>query len=119
MRSTPAGGALAAGAGGSTGPEKTLAEVIVTAEKQTQSLQKTSAAVTAVAAEDLLDQGVTDLREAQKLVPSVRFQAEGNNTQVIVRGVGAVLDFQNVEPNVAFQFRGYLCATRGDERRFL
>jgi iron complex outermembrane receptor protein len=84
----------------------TLEEVIVTAEKQTQSLQKTSAAVTAITAQDLVDQGVTDLREAQKLVPSVRFQAEGNNTQVIVRGVGAVLDFQNVEPNVAFNFAG-------------
>jgi len=49
---------------------------------------------------------VDNLREAQKLVPSVRFQAEGNNTQVIVRGVGSVLDFQNVEPNVAFNFAG-------------
>src|SRR3954469_2255722 len=69
-----------------------LAEVTVTAEKQSQSLQKTAAAVTAVSAEALVDAGVTDLREAQKLVPSVRFQAEGNNTQVFIRGVGANLD---------------------------
>lgn len=83
-----------------------LAEVIVTAEKQTQSLQKTSAAVTAIKAEDLIDQGVTELREAPKLVPNVRFQAEGNNIQVIVRGIGSTLDFQNIEPNVAFNFAG-------------
>jgi len=83
-----------------------LQEIIVTAEKQTRNLQKTAAAVTVISADTLIDSGVDNLREAQKLVPSVRFQAEGNNTQVIVRGVGAVLDFQNVEPNVAFNFAG-------------
>src|SRR6186713_3039814 len=83
-----------------------LQEVTITAEKQTLSMQKTAAAVTAIQAEDLLDAGVVDLREAQKLVPSMRFQAEGNNTQVFIRGVGANLDQANVEPNVAFNFAG-------------
>src|SRR5882757_637766 len=85
---------------------ESLQEIIVTAEKQTQNLQKTAAAVTVVTADVLVDAGITDLREAQKLVPAVRFQAEGNNTQVFVRGVGANLDFPNVEPNVAFNFAG-------------
>jgi iron complex outermembrane recepter protein len=83
-----------------------LQEITVTAEKQTENLQKTAAEVTAIGAVDLVDAGVTDLREAQMVVPSVRFQAEGNNTQVFVRGVGANLDFANVEPNVAFNFAG-------------
>jgi len=83
-----------------------LEEVIVTAEKQSRTLQKTAAAVTAVSAEALIDAGVSDLREAQKLVPSARFHAEGNNTQVFIRGVGANLDQANVEPNVAFNFAG-------------
>src|ERR1700678_14939 len=83
-----------------------LAEITVSAEKQAQNLQKTAAAVTAISAEALIDAGVGDLRDAQKLVPSVRFQAEGNNTQIFIRGVGANLDFANVEPNVAFNFAG-------------
>jgi iron complex outermembrane recepter protein len=83
-----------------------LQEITVTAEKQTENLQKTAAEVTAIGSVDLVDAGVTDLREAQMVVPSVRFQAEGNNTQVFVRGVGANLDFPNVEPNVAFNFAG-------------
>src|ERR1700732_554626 len=83
-----------------------LAEITVTAEKQTQNLQKTAAEVTALPADILIDAGITDLRQAQMIVPSVRFQAEGNNTQVFVRGVGANLDFPNVEPNVAFNFAG-------------
>src|SRR5260370_4638483 len=56
--------------------------------------------------EGLVTAGVRDLRQAQMVVPSVRFQAEGNNTQVFVRGVGANLDFPNAEPNVAFNFAG-------------
>src|SRR5271154_4111743 len=83
-----------------------LAEITVTAEKQSTTLQKPAAAVTAIPADLLIDAGITDLRQAQMIVPSVRFQAEGNNTQVFIRGVGANLDFANVEPNVAFNFAG-------------
>ncbi len=83
-----------------------LAEITVTAEKQSTNLQKTAAEVTAIPADALIDAGITDLRQAQMVVPSVRFQAEGNNTQVFIRGVGANLDFPNVEPNVAFNFAG-------------
>src|ERR1700721_166580 len=83
-----------------------LAEITVTAEKQSENLQKAAAEVTAIPADVLIDAGITDLRQAQMIVPSVRFQAEGNNTQVFIRGVGANLDFANVEPNVAFNFAG-------------
>jgi iron complex outermembrane receptor protein len=89
-----------------TSSGEALAEIVVTAEKQTENLQKTAAQVTAISADSLVEAGVTDLREAQMIVPAVRFQAEGNNTQVFVRGVGANLDFPNVEPNVAFNFAG-------------
>jgi iron complex outermembrane receptor protein len=83
-----------------------LAEITVTAEKTTESLQKADAAITAIPEMALVDAGVTDLRQAQMIVPSVRFQAEGNTTQVFIRGVGANLDFANVEPNVSFNLAG-------------
>ena len=85
---------------------ETLGEITVTAEKQIENLQKTPAQVTVMPAAELLNAGVTDLRQAQMVMPTVRFQAEGNTTQVFVRGVGANLDFPNVEPNVAFNFVG-------------
>ncbi len=100
----PAAAAAAAADAGVA--EEALEEITVTAEKQTENLQKTAAEVTAISADTLINAGVTDLREAQMIVPAVRFQAEGNNTQVFVRGVGANLDFPNVEPNVAFNFAG-------------
>ncbi len=83
-----------------------LEEVTVTAEKRRRSLQRTAAAVTAIGPEQLVAAGVADLRDLQRLVPAARFQAEGNNTQVFLRGVGAGLDQNNVEPNVAFNFDG-------------
>src|SRR5271155_1063555 len=83
-----------------------LAEITVTAEKTTESLQKADAAITAVPADIMVDEGITDLRQAQMVVPSVRFQAEGNTTQVFIRGVGANLDYANIEPNVAFNLAG-------------
>src|SRR6202522_3634037 len=89
-----------------TAANDALAEITVTAEKQSENLQKAAAEVTAISADVLIDAGITDLRQAQMIVPSVRFQAEGNNTQVFIRGVGANLDFANVEPNVAFNFAG-------------
>src|ERR1700722_10752012 len=101
---TAPGVALAVDAGADA--SDTLQEITITAEKQTENLQKTAADVTAISADQLIAAGVTDLREAQMVVPAVRFQAEGNNTQVFVRGVGANLDFANVEPNVAFNFAG-------------
>jgi iron complex outermembrane receptor protein len=95
-----------------------LAEIIVTAEKQTQNLQKTAAAVTAIPADVLIEAGVVNLPDAEKLVPSVRFQAEGDNIQVFIRGVGANLDFPNVEPNVAFNFAGIYLPREADSAAF-
>jgi iron complex outermembrane recepter protein len=109
-------GSAAAPEAGTSGDA--LAEVTVTAEKQAQNLQKTAAAVTAISAEALIDAGVGDLRDAQKLVPSVRFQAEGNNTQIFIRGVGANLDQANVEPNVAFNFAGIYLPREADSAAF-
>src|SRR5689334_17506120 len=100
------GGARAAAAAAAGETTEALAEITVTATKQTENLQKVEAAVTALTADTLIDQGVGDLRAAQKLVPSVRFQAELNNTQVIIRGIGSVLDEANVEPLVSFNLAG-------------
>jgi iron complex outermembrane receptor protein len=86
--------------------EDALEEIVVTAEKQPQNLQKTAAAVTAISAGELVSSGVTDLRQAQMILPAVRFNGEGNTTQVFVRGVGTGLDLPNIEPNVAFNFAG-------------
>jgi iron complex outermembrane recepter protein len=83
-----------------------LEEVTVTATKQTQSLQKTPAAVTVLSGDSLTIAGITDIRAAQDFVPSVRFQAEGTSTEIYIRGVGGTLDDPQVEPPTSFNFNG-------------
>lgn len=83
-----------------------LADIVVTAQKRGESLQKTSAAVTSVGGESLVAAGITDLRAAQMLVPSARFQQQNAATEVYIRGVGSTLDYPQVEPSASFNFNG-------------
>lgn len=90
-----------------------LEEITVVAQKRESLLQKTPAAITAISEERLITDGITDLRRAQMYVPGVRFQAEGNNTQVFIRGVGSNLDFANVEASVGFILNGLYIPREG------
>jgi iron complex outermembrane recepter protein len=83
-----------------------IAEIIVTAQKRDENLQRTPAAVTAVSGDLLVASGIKDLSSAQEIVPGARFHQEGNTTQVFLRGIGSNLDFANVEPSVSFNFNG-------------
>src|ERR1700730_9919420 len=83
-----------------------LEEIIVTAQKQTENLQRTAVAITSISEDSLLSAGVHDIDAAQNLMPSVRFQTEGASTEIFVRGVGSTVDLPNNEPPVAFNFNG-------------
>jgi len=84
----------------------TLEEVIVTALKREENLQKTAAAITVLNADTLVEAGISDIRAAQMLLPSVRFQEEQANTEIYIRGVGSTLDLPQFEPPTAFNFNG-------------
>lgn len=101
---TPA--ALLAQTSSDTASSGGIADIVVTAQKRSESAQKTPAAVTAVTGEALVSSGVYNLEAAQELIPGARFHQEGNTTQVFLRGIGSNLDFANVEPSVAFNFNG-------------
>ena len=83
-----------------------IQDIVVTAQKRSENLQKIAAAVTSVTGDLITQRGITSLQVAQELVPGARFQQEGNSTQVFLRGVGSNLDFANVQPSVAFNFSG-------------
>lgn len=90
-----------------------LEEVLVTAQKRSETLQRTPAAITAITGEALVVAGVTDIRAAQNLVPSVRFQAENASTEIYIRGVGSTLDLPNIEPPTSFNFNGVYIPREG------
>lgn len=99
---SPAGGAeQAAGTQGAA-----LGDIIVTANKRSQGLQKTPAAITAISSELIVQRGVSDLRAAQALVPSVRFQQQATSTEVYIRGIGATLDQSQIDPPTSVNFNG-------------
>ncbi len=62
-----------------------LQDIVVTAEKRSTLLQKTPAAITAIAGDTLVARGITDLPAAQALVPSARFQSEQQSVQIFIR----------------------------------
>lgn len=90
-----------------------LETVTVTAQKISEDLQKTAAAVTALSGDVLVSAGAYDLRAVQNLMPSVRFQAENASTEIYVRGVGSTLDVPNIEPPTAFNFNGVYIPREG------
>lgn len=85
----------------------------ITAQKHAESLQSAAAAVTAIAGETLVASGVLDLRGAQNLIPSVRFQAENASTEIYVRGVGSTLDLPNIDPPTTLHFDGVYIPREG------
>ncbi len=93
--------------------ESGLADIVVTANKRSENLQRTPAAITAITGAALAQAGVTTLTAAQELIPAARFHQEGNTVQVFLRGVGSNLDFVNVQPSVAFNFNGVFIPREG------
>lgn len=94
-------------------------DIVVTAEKRSTLLQRTPAAITAIMGQTLAERGVNDLPAAQALVPSARFQIEQQSVQVFIRGVGASLDFANVQPVVALNLNGVSVPREGASAGFL
>jgi len=84
----------------------TLDEVVVTANKYEESRQKTAVSVTVVSGDELVAAGVQDLQDMQSKVPNVRFQEEGVQRQVYLRGIGSTNDIPTEEPPNAFNFNG-------------
>ncbi|MBL9071957.1 MAG: TonB-dependent receptor [Sphingopyxis sp.] len=99
--------------------DATVQDIVVTAQKRSTLLQQTPAAITAVTGETLVERGISDLPAVQALVPSARFQIEQQSVQVFIRGVGASLDFANVQPVVALNLNGVSTPREGASAGFL
>jgi iron complex outermembrane receptor protein len=67
--------------------EVTLTEVIITAEKREQDLQRTSASVTALQPDSLRRAGVTDFVGLQKLMSDVSGRETTGSTVISIRGI--------------------------------
>ena len=80
---TPAHGQAMAAADSSVSASNPngIAEIVVTAQKRSENLQKAPVAITALGGDVLVQKGITNLPAAQELVPGARFHQEGNTVQ--------------------------------------
>lgn len=70
-------------------PKVTLQEVVVTAERRSESLQSTPIAITAITGEQLRTRNIADISDLQSFVPAFQVTDEGGfHDYINIRGMG-------------------------------
>jgi iron complex outermembrane receptor protein len=100
------GNGSAAQSAADTAAAAPLEEIVVTAQKRSESLQRAPAAITVLTSTDLISRGVDDPRSFENLVPSAKFGVENNATQVFIRGVGSSVDNPWIPEAISLQLDG-------------
>lgn len=91
--------------------EVKLEEVVVTAERRSESVQKTAIAISAVTSEQLQDASIARPEDLQKLVPGLSvFRAFGGMNNIYVRGIGAQISNAFGDQSVAQSLDGVYVA---------
>lgn len=83
-----------------------LEDIVVTAQRREESLQRAAVAVTAVSGDQLVQSGITETSNLGKLVPALVVQPTGGTTSFFLRGVGTNSQNSFSENAVAFNFNG-------------
>lgn len=83
-----------------------LEEVVVTAQRREEDLQKVSASIATVSGDDINEQGLTTAQDILKNVPGVEVVGTARGATVSIRGLGFDLPPQVGEASVAMNFDG-------------
>jgi iron complex outermembrane recepter protein len=89
-----------------TADDDSAGDIVVTAQKRSQSLQDVSAAVSAVSGSTLANAGISNLADVQQLVPTITFGNDFNQAKVFIRGVGANTSTTGSSTGVALHVDG-------------
>ena len=87
-----------------SGPE--IAEIIVTATRQEQNLQKVSAAVSVIDGGEITNQGLANLQQIFADLPSVQTTGQPGGASIDIRGLGGDLPAGSTQGSVALVFDG-------------
>ncbi len=89
-----------------------LADIVVTAQRRSENLQRTAIPVSAVSGDQLVNAGVSDVNNISKLVPSlVVAQSSGSATNFYIRGIGTFAAAILRENPIAFNFNDVYIAS--------
>lgn len=83
-----------------------LADIIVTAQRREENLQKAAIPVSAVAGNTLTEQSVTQATDISRLVPALQIAPAASLTQIYLRGIGTFGSNAFAEQGVAFNLDG-------------
>lgn len=81
-----------------------MQEIVVTAQKRSESAQRVAAALNVVTSQALVSAGITDVRALNFVAPGVQLQPERGATRAFIRGVGQSANADGTEPAVAIYY---------------
>ena len=94
-------------------PTDQLQDIVVTARKTTENLQKAPASIVAVSGAELVSRGAVDLQSLEKFLPSANLRRQGPVTEVFIRGIGTRIDLPNFANASAFVYNGLVIQRYG------
>lgn len=83
-----------------------LQDIVVTAQRRSENLQRTALAVSAVAGEALVRQSITQATDLTRMVPSLQVSPAASFTQIYLRGIGSFGGNAFADQGVAFNLDG-------------
>lgn len=83
-----------------------IGEIVVTAQKRSESLQKVPLAVTAVTSAELERSGIKDLQGVVASVPNLNLGAQLGMAKIALRGIGLENISSGAEGSIAFHMDG-------------
>ena len=96
-----------------------LPEVIVTAQRRSESLQKTALAISVVAPKTLANAGITSPLQLTTVVPSLQIGNSGPTSTTYLRGVGSFASTAAQSPAIPYYIDGvYIARTQSVESEF-
>ncbi|MEG3089073.1 TonB-dependent receptor [Sphingomonas sp. PB4P5] len=90
--------------------EAGIGDIVVTAQRRSETLQRAAIAANAVSGEQLVRAGVSDATQLTKLIPALTVQPVGISSSFFIRGVGATAINSFQENAVAFSVGGIFYA---------
>ena len=97
------------------GVQGALQEIVVTAQRKTESVSKAPLAITAISGDDLRDANVTNAVQLQYLAPSMQVTQTGQGIYITIRGVTTTDTTSKGEPGIQFNTDG-IPVSRAEEQ---
>lgn len=87
-------------------PQEGVPDIVITAQRRSENLQRAAIAVSAVAGDTLTEASVTEATQLTRLLPSLQVAPAASFTQIYLRGVGTFGANAFAEQGVAFNLDG-------------